>query len=346
MLIRGVRFNYCFDQSGVRNFFGEGYPYHRPFKLFPGFRFDDCTFVAKTTTLEPRRGKAYQEGGNMSLESDFVTPAEFKPACISVTPRSFLQGAALNAVGLSGPGVEGLLSTGKWQEYPRPFMISVMTVTKTPFAELYTLVKLIKQHQPFRAKFGVQLNKSCPNVEHAQAVADVVKDTRMDLAILRDALGSRVPLVVKLNALFPVSAAKDMADDRNCDGICNSNTIPWKDVPEVVRRELFKTEISPLDHLGGGGLSGAYWLFRLVENWMIQARAAGIKKPIIAGGGILKAAHVDRLAQAGASAVAVGSVAFLRPWRVGSIIERANAIGNGMVPTADFYRAHPAYEAA
>jgi dihydroorotate dehydrogenase len=326
MLIRGVRFNYCFDQSGVRNFYGEGYPYHKLFRVLPGFRFDGSTFVAKTTTLVPRRGIAYREGGNMPLRPDGVTPSEFKPRCIFVSPRSWVSGAALNAVGLAGPGVQALLTSNKWHEYPMPFMISVMTVSNNPKAELEQLVDCIKLYLPFMAKFGVQLNMSCPNVEHAQEVATVVQQTAGNLAILRE-LGPRVPLVVKLNALFPIQAAKDMADDPNCDGFCNSNTIPWNDIPERIRLELFGMTVSPLQEFGGGGLSGAWYLLRLVEKWVADARAVGITKPIIAGGGIMFARNVDLLAACGASAVAVGSVAILRPWRVKSIITRANELG-------------------
>ncbi len=330
LIIRGVSFYYAFDQSGVRNFDGSGFPYHERLHLkkFRGFDFKGSTFVAKTTTLERRRGKAYGEPGNMALEKDGMTPAELLPGCIHVSVRSWLRGAALNAVGLSGPGIAALLEKGIWHNQQRPFQISLMSLASTSEERLDALskmVELIKPHLPFRSKFGIQLNISCPNVEHEEDVAKVVAETRDSLAILR-LLGEDVTLMVKIDALFPVWAAVEMAADPNLDAFCNSNTIHWKYLPEDVRHRLFGTNVSPLEKFGGGGISGAY-LFPLVERWVREARAAGITKPIIAGGGILKVRDVDRLAFAGASAIAVGSVAFLRPWRVQKIIRRANVLG-------------------
>lgn len=319
MMIRGIRFNYAFDQSGARNFDGTGYPYHRYLKG-GGLTFHDCSFVAKTTTLPPR-------AGNMPLFPDGMTPVEFKPKCIHVDLMSWIHGAAINAVGLSGPGLAALLAKGVWDRYPEPFMISVMSVASSldeRLAELSAIRQMLSSHPKFRTPFGIQLNMSCPNVEHEDRVEMVVTETRRSLAILRK-LGD-IPLVVKINALFPIAAVLQICDDLNCDGLSNSNTIPWNEVPQEDRLKQFGCSESPLKHLGGGGVSGAY-LLPLVETWLRQARREGIRKPIIAGGGILKSSDVDRLADAGASAIAVGSAVFLRWWRVQRIIDRANKLG-------------------
>ncbi|MEO8065428.1 MAG: HisA/HisF-related TIM barrel protein [Candidatus Doudnabacteria bacterium] len=329
MLLGNIRFNYAIDQSGIRNFDGNGYPYHRYLKG-SGFSFDNCSFVAKTTTLDPRRGPAYCEGGNMPLRSDGMTPRELKPKCIFVSPRSFLLGVALNAVGLSGPGLTELLHKGIWHKLEKPFQISVMSVAGTMherLQELRDMVWMIRQFRPFQVPFGIQLNISCPNVEHEdQIIAEKVRETKASAAILHSL---RAPVIVKINTNFPIIAAFEISQDDNCAGFCSSNTIPWLEIPEADRVKMFGTTLSPLNHIkgaGGGGLSGAYLLPQVVK-WVREARVAGIKKPIIAGGGILKPRDVNRLAEAGASAVAIGSVAFLRPWRVQRIINRANKLG-------------------
>lgn len=319
MLMRGVRFNYAFDQSGVRNFDGSGWPYHKYFKSL-GLTFYGCSFVAKTTTLKPRTG-------NMKLREDGLTPVDFRPDCIVIR---FWKGAALNAVGLSGPGLGVLLEKGYWYEQREPFMISLALMGQTALErldEIAAMVRMICKYVPFPAPFGIQLNISCPNVAHEpKKVAAVVQETKVQLRILRE-LSKHIPLVVKINALFDVQAAAAICDDENCDGLCNSNTLPWAEVPEADRVHLFGSEDSPLAKYGGGGLSGAYLLPK-VESWLRAARLeARITKPIIAGGGILRPRDVDRLAHAGASAIAVGSVAFLRPWRVQRIINRANQLG-------------------
>ncbi len=319
MILRKIRFDDAFDQSGLRNFDALGYPYHRFFKG-GGLTFNHCTFVAKTTTLLPRVG-------NMPLKPDGMTPAQLRPKCIHVSVRSFLHGAAINAVGLSGPGLAALLAQGVWDHYPRPFMISVMSVAPSldeRLAEISKIRQMLTAHPKFQSPFGIQLNMSCPNVEHEQQVEAVVVETRRCLAILRK-LGD-VPLVVKINTLFPIEAALEICKDPNCDAQCNSNTLPWKDLPVEQRLLLFGCQESPLSQFGGGGVSGAY-LLPLVMEWVHKARQAGLRKPIIAGGGILKPVDVEQLADVGASAVAIGSVAFLRPWRVQRIINRANELG-------------------
>jgi len=103
MQLRGVNFQPVWDASGVRNFFGEGYPYHWPLKPF-GLNFKGSTFVAKTTTLLPREGKM-----PLVKIGKHWYPREIKPACIYVDRK---QGLALNAVSLSGPGAAALFATG------------------------------------------------------------------------------------------------------------------------------------------------------------------------------------------------------------------------------------------
>lgn len=324
MNLQGLRFNFAFDQSGVRNFDGRGYPYH---KWMPNLSFNNCSFVSKTTTLNPRRGKNYNEDGNMPLRDDYMTPSEFKPRCIHVDWRCFRQGIALNAVGLSGPGLRKLLTQGTWHFFREPFQISVTAVATTledRLSELEQMVALFLRFPLPGKKFAIQLNISCPNVGHGHPkIAEMIWETKSSLGIL-SVLG--VPLLVKVNALFPVPAAAEICLDSNCAGLCNSNTIPWAQIPAPDRIRMFGTEESPLYKLGGGGLSGSY-LLPLVVKWLKEARAAGITKPIIAGGGILKPDDVNQLAEAGASAIAVGSAAFLRPWRVQDIIDRANRLG-------------------
>ena len=329
MNLQGIRFNYALDQSGIRNFDGNGYPYHR-FLKGSGFSFNNCSFVAKTTTLKSRRGPSWGESGNMPLKDDGMTPREFKPKCIHVSVRDWIKGQALNAVGLSGPGLDTLLACGIWQAQRQSFQISVMAVEPTlekRLEELRQMVAIFLRHQMPRTPFAIQLNISCPNVEHEdQLVAEKVVETKASLAIL-SVLGK--PLIVKVNAYFPIQAAAEISDDRNCHGFCNSNTLPWPEIPEADRLEMFGTLTSPLAHIkgaNGGGLSGHY-LLPLVVKWVREARAAGITKPIIAGGGILRPTDLDQLAAARASAIAIGSVAFLRPWRVQGIIDRANQLG-------------------
>lgn len=314
MKLRGIEFGNVIGASGLQGWFGEGYPYHRFLKLIPGFTFSGVTLTAKTATLAPR-------AGNMPLRKDKLTPREFKPASIVVRPGA---GVVLNAVGLSGPGLDFLIKTGEWQKLSEPFLLSFMSVGDTRedrLTELRGAVALLKEALPnFSAPVGLQLNFSCPNTGHAQD--ELVSDVHESLQIA-SVLG--IPLIPKISVLLPPEKAADILRDQNCDALAVSNTIAWSDLPENVRRVFFQTNRSPLERFGGGGISGKY-LLPLVVEWLRQFRRYHTEKPIIAGGGILRARDVNELVEAGASAISPGSVVILRPWKMRGIIRRAKEL--------------------
>ena len=317
MILRGTNYGHILNASGARGYFGELYWHQKVLNMFglaPDFT--DCTFVAKTTTFQAREG-------NMPMKKDGVTPKELFPECIVV---NFCAGVMLNAVGLSGPGAEFLLEMKKWQAISKPFIISFMAAGKTPeerTAELRNFVHVLQKYLPdFNASVALQINFTCPNV--GLDLNRLVDEVRTALKIASQ-LG--IPLMPKFNVLTPIEAVKAICEDRYCDAICTSNTIRWDDLPKlgINRMKLFGSNISPLVKFGGGGLSGKP-LLPLVTRWVYDARNAGIKKPVNAGGGILCAKDVYDLYDAGADSISVGCAATLRPWRVGEIIRRANQL--------------------
>lgn len=79
MKLLGIEFGRVWCASGARNFFGDhpAYWFHRPLRPI-GLDWSGSTFVAKTTTLEPRRG-------NMPLGGrSGTTPREWFPRCVRV----------------------------------------------------------------------------------------------------------------------------------------------------------------------------------------------------------------------------------------------------------------------
>jgi dihydroorotate dehydrogenase len=318
MKLRGIEFGPVMGASGVQGFFGEGYPSHRLLRRLFGRRFDfrGMTFVAKTTTLNPRVG-------NMPLSTDDgITPLEFKPRCVHLGLRGFRKGVALNAVGLSGPGACALFERRHWQARYDRFLISFMSVEKEPAArlkELKIFVRMFQENLPdFHGKVGLQINLSCPNVGlQTEELSGEAKEA-LDIA---GPLG--IPLVPKINLLVSPHVAAGIAAHPDCDALCVTNTLPWGALPNrIAWKALFGTNESPLKKFGGGGLSGAPLLPLLIE-WLRRADGH-ISKPVIAGGGILSKDDVWKVSLLRPACISVGSVAMLRPWRVHEVIRAAH----------------------
>lgn len=322
LVSRGVSFGSAMVASGTLNNFGEGYPNHKLLKAVLGGRFDfaGATLVSKTATLAPRTG-------NMPLDEDFQ-PTEMFPKCIYLNP---LKGIAVNAVSLSNPGIKALLNQRKWQNMERNHWISFMAADGNTLQlrldETEGFAQILRKYKhDFKARFGVQQNISCPNTDYDPA--ELAHEALEHGYILRKVLGD-VPIDLKINAMTSIEAVRKIESNNVFDSLTCSNTIPWGKMPERISwKELFGSDVSPLRKRGlqqDGGLSG--WpLLPIVETWIREARSAGIRMSITAGGGILKPDDVDCLYHAGANAIALGSVSFLKPWNVQPIIQRAQKL--------------------
>ena len=315
MQLRGINFRPVANAAGAQGFFGEGYWYH-PWAKWIGLTFRNCGFVAKTTTFDPRRG-------NMLLQADEMTPQDKFPMCIVVKP---IQGVALNAVGLSGPGALALLSDGRWQRRTDdPFFLSFMAVQKTPgdrLDELKGFVQLLKQHRgSFRTQIGLELNVSCPNTGLSPELLVSEVGQALDTAAELD-----IPLQPKFNVLVSAQTVCDIARHSACDAVTMSNTIPWGKLSHRIDwKRLFGSDTSPLTRFGGGGLSG--WpLLPIVCEKIGQMRDCGLRKPIWACGGIDSARAVKQAHQAGASGVQFATASMIRPWQTPRIIAKANKL--------------------
>jgi len=203
----------------------------------------------------------------------------------------FLKGVVLNAVGLSGPGAKTLF-------------MAVGETKEERLEEMSRFVDLLKSHLPrFKTQIGLEVNISCPNTEHD--LQELVLEAIELLQIVRAKLS--IPVILKINALTAIDSVKKIAN--------------WK--------KIFGTEVSPLDHYDGGALSG--WpLLPIVRDYIKELRKESIDIPIIAGGGILGKKDVKILKDAGADAIAIASIAILRPWRIKGIINYANQLFGGI----------------
>lgn len=302
------QFGKVWGASGVQGFFGEGWWFHKYLRLI-GLFFWRVTFVAKTTTLRSR-------AGNMPTEKDGMTPKEKFPKCVYITPKMWMSGIVLNAVGLTGPGTKVLLQKTEWQLRTEPFIISFMSVASTSKERLIELKEfvdlLFRCLAGFRTHIALQLNFSCPNTGHdTSELFDEVA------AALEIASKLGIPLIPKFNLLVTPEQAIEISKNPNCAGICVTNTFPFGTIlPEAWWIKHFGTadpKESPLAQFGGGGLSGKPILPYLCE-WIKDFRTLGGDCHINAGGGILGPWGAIRIFIAGADSISLGTIAMLRPW--------------------------------
>jgi dihydroorotate dehydrogenase len=314
MKLRGKEFGNVFCASGARNFFPvEGWNYHKQLRRF-GLVYTGSTPIYKTTTID-------QRDGNMPLQADSTQPVERLPKCIVVKP---LDAAVLNSVGLSGPGTEWLLKQNKWQKNKDPAVISFMAVGQTHEERLDEYRRFVELMLPaladFQGPIAIEVNISCPNAR--LNLKELIKEVHQYLNILS---ALNVPIIVKINALMKQSDATEIVLHDSCDALDVSNTIPFGELPNRIPWKKYFGEKSPLAHLGGGGYSGKD-LLPIVANWIDSFRQSyGSNILIIGGGGILCCDDADVMLKAGATAISLGCVSMLRPWRVQGIIKHVNA---------------------
>lgn len=311
MILRGIDFGMVWGASGVQGFTGEGYWYHKYLKFF-GLDFAGMTLVTKTVTRYPRIG-------NIKLNDNWQ-PLELFPETIKIYP---FKGLALNALGLSNPGIDKLLNSEKLRNHNKPFLISIALNgdnIKENLSQAGIITNLIYEHQSnFKSEFGLQINYSCPNVDKHD-----VNDEELGL-ILKVFNSIEVPIVLKFGIDTKPEVVAIFAKNPEVDAISISNTIHWYKLSEEYRLQTFGTVESPLAKYGGGGLSGTH-LFPKVIDWIIKLRSCGYKKPINAGGGILSLADAEMMLKSAGDngSISLGSIAFLRPWRVRNIIKTIN----------------------
>lgn len=316
MILHGTDFGSIWQASGATNFYGQGWWYHMLLKL-TGQSFKGTTFVAKTTTLNPR-------AGNMPLKDDGVTPKEFFPKSIYVNRHTK---AAVNAVSLSGPGLKILLDSGAWQQKRDPFFISLMSLESTVGQRIIEyrecVRRILDRKTEFNACFGIQINLSCPN--GGVDPQDIIKESIPYLDILGEL---NVPIVPKFGPEALPEAMVEISKHEACSALCLLNTLPWKNLSMEERNQYFNSETSPLirtlmDPKFEGGVSGKPLKKRLIAT-LKELNKLGLRKPVNAGGGILCVQDAYDVMDTGAESIFLGSIAFLNPFELSKTIRQAN----------------------
>lgn len=255
--------------------FGYGVEFARAVKLD---RFG--ALVTKTLTRQPRQG--------------------YPPPRLVETPSGML-----NAVGLQNIGLDAFLR----EKLPalRPFRVPVIVSLLADSAdELGGMVRRLDQADGVAA---IELNLSCPNVQHGPGIGRHVRlvahDASATARMVEAACGqTQKPVIAKLSPdvtdLVPIAQAAERA---GASALAIGNTFVGMSLDPATRRS----------RLGAvtGGVSGP--AIRPLAVYRVWYTAQSVTVPIIGLGGIVRAEDALEFFLAGASAVAIGTAHFADP---------------------------------
>jgi dihydroorotate dehydrogenase len=256
---------------------------------------EQYTVITKTLTYEPTRGR-------------YVWWHPF--TC--TLPVLDHRWGVVNCFGLTNPGLLAWEEDHYWDRGCRRVVVSYMPKDER---EAVLGAKILND---LKDLLGIELNFSCPNVDRRGVVEKTALLTRLVLA------HTSHPVGVKLAYQDPyLDIAKEL-DGSGVQWLDLVNTVPYSTV--------FPGHRSPLERFGNpeGGYSGPR-LASYSREALAAVRGAGVKVPVISGGGIGDGEEGVKRLQMGAAAVTVGTPFLLAPWRVGRIAreilewERAHA---------------------
>lgn len=276
--------NYRFDfavASGALGFDGRGWWWEKPLCWLGLIDPHKFLVITKTLTMHPRRG-------NLRWWCPW--------RCVRP-----IDGGYVNAVGLTNPGLCKWLNS-YWHNIVEDRLdVAVSIAPETPYEAGYmakqlqvanSISRACDHYAPIQA---IELNVSCPN-SFAMSTAGLIK------AMLKEMKSAGFPIIVKLGWTQPyLEICKAIYYDVAAFDLIN--TVPWS--------YLHPDDPSPLAKYGlEGGLSGErIALFAI--NALGRVIDAGIKTPVISGGGVWRIDDVCARFNRGAKAVAFGSL-FLR----------------------------------
>ncbi|VAX38020.1 Dihydroorotate dehydrogenase (NAD(+)), catalytic subunit [hydrothermal vent metagenome] len=204
----------------------------------------------------------------------------------------------INAIGIENPGIDvfmdiKLVDLGKLGV---PLIVSISGKTDKEF-EVMT-----QKLDANRNVSAIELNLSCPNLQHKILVAQDAKAIRRVVRIAKKM--TKKTVIAKLSPnVTDISLMAKAAEEAGADGVSMVNTFGAMVIDIHTRR-------SKLGNITGG-LSGP--AIRPIAVQMVYKTAQEIKIPIIAMGGIMTAEDALEFMIAGASMVAVGTANFINP---------------------------------
>jgi dihydroorotate dehydrogenase (NAD+) catalytic subunit len=256
----------------------------------------DLCGMTLRTPLVPASGTLAKEAlGEVGGVYGAILPKTTTPAARAGNPPPRVAetpSGMVNSIGLQNPGVERFMQGLDAFDLGVPIFVSVAGETVRDFAALCERVS-----EDGRVA-AVELNLSCPNVEHGgltfcagpAAVEEVVAACR--------ATAPAKPLFAKLTHEGVVGNAR-AAESAGADALTVMNTIPALTIDAKRRSVLVR-----------GGLSGP--AVKPVALKAVYDVARTVNVPILGGGGVTSGTDVAEFMLAGATVVQVGTASFVR----------------------------------
>jgi dihydroorotate dehydrogenase (NAD+) catalytic subunit len=242
-------------------------------------------FVAKSLTLEPRRGNP--------------------PPRIAEAPSGML-----NAISLENVGVDAFV-----REKLPALPDGVVVIASIFETEIDRYAEVAKRLSGVARVAGLELNASCPHVksggiefgQNPAVLATLVRAVRR---------ATTSPLLVKLSP--NVTDIREMArvcEGEGADGLSLINSVQALEVDVERRRPVLSNIL--------GGLSGP--AIRPIALRMVWQARSAVKLPICGMGGIASAEDAIKFLLCGATAVQVGTQNYLEPAAAGAVVDGIRA---------------------
>ncbi|MFH1181111.1 MAG: hypothetical protein V1705_01725 [bacterium] len=285
--------------SGSLAFDGRGWPWEWPLRwlgLLDPYLF---TIVTKTIMPEPWRGNLRWTHPWDVVKFISEEGKEIHPIKALTNPASI--GGVINAIGLTGPGVETWIEN----DYPKIERSGLKVIVSITRERGQSCRGMVKRLSGLKNVVGIEYNSSCPNV--GPILLDSPEIVIRNCCEIKGE--SDYPVLLKLGYAQPYLEIA-MALQGTVEAI-SINTVPWK--------TIFGGKISPLAKYGGGGVSGP--VAKPIIWKMISELAREISIPVI-GAGIWEYEDISRLKSFGASAFQTGTLFLPYPCRPTRYVKR------------------------
>ena len=223
----------------------------------------------------------------------------FLPQAGNPPPRIFeTPSGMINAIGIENPGIDAFIA----QKLPAlknigvPLIISILGHDEEQF------IGIIEKLNEEEGIAAVELNLSCPNLNHKTLVAQDPAATAQLVGKIKPL--SKFPIIAKLSPnVTDIAEIAQAAEAGGADAVSLVNTFTAMAI-DIKKRQSRVGNFT-------GGLSGP--AIRPIAVYMVHKAASRVKIPVIGMGGIMTASDALEFMIAGATMVAVGTGNFINP---------------------------------